>query len=170
MTTSLSKTKTKWWWIALLPVLALWVVIYLALSAVFRASLSVIIWTSWSLRGRDVLFVYSDSPIWHDYIKEHFLAQFAKRAVVLNWSQRKNWRFSLARVAFDRYGGSRDFNPVAIVFRPFRTARIFRFRQPFMECKKGQPAALHVMERDLFALLGVQPSDASSLLKKTSEP
>jgi len=37
--------------------------------------------------GRDILLVYSDSPIWHDYIEERILPHLGERAVVLNWSQ-----------------------------------------------------------------------------------
>ena len=79
----------------------------------------------------DPLFVYSDSPIWHEYIVQHFLPYLGERAVILNWSDRKLWRFSLARIAFRHFGGNREFNPLAVVFRPFGRTQAFRFWQPF---------------------------------------
>ena len=55
----------------------------------------------------------------------------------MNWSQRKRWRFSIARLAFHHFGGNREFNPIAVVFRPFRRTRTFRFWLPFKELKVG---------------------------------
>ena len=61
---------------------------------------------------------------------------------------------SLARAAFYHFGGNRQFNPLAIVFRPFRRPRTFRFWQPFQDFKHGRPAALLKMESEFFALVG----------------
>src|SRR6185503_18999997 len=103
------KPKAKWWQVALfipfapllLLVVVLWLVFFLA-STVF---LHIAVWSWWCIRGRDILFVYSDSPIWHDYIEEQVLPPLGERAVVLNWSQRTRWRFSLSRMAFYLFGG-----------------------------------------------------------------
>ena len=117
-----TKRPTKWWPKALVapfvPLLLIVAAIALLLFVVATASLHITIWTLWCLRGRDVLFVYSDSPIWHDYIEDVLLPLLGDRAVVLNWSQRKRWRVSIARLAFHHFGGSREFNPLAVVFRP----------------------------------------------------
>lgn len=115
--------------------------------------LHVTIWCCWCSRGRDVLFVYSDSPIWHDYVEEHILPRLGERAVVLNWSHRGRWRRTLSVLAFRCFGGYRSFNPMAIVFRPFRLARKFRFYEPFREFKHGKTEAVAKMERDLYDLL-----------------
>jgi hypothetical protein len=109
-----------------------------------------------------VLFVYSDSPIWRDYIDERILPLHAERALVLNWSERRRWRPSLSRMTFHHFGGSREFNPLAVVFRPFRRTRTFRFWQPFRDFKHGHPEALHAMERDLFGLIGVPEGQAAA--------
>jgi len=110
----------------LVAVVALWFVFFM----VSTVCLHIVIWSWWYSRGRDVLFVYSESPIWHNYIERHILPDLGERAVVLNWSQRTRWRLSLARLAFYRFGGWRAFNPMAVVFRPFRRSRTFRFLQP----------------------------------------
>src|SRR5690242_15386659 len=76
-------------WIPL--VAALMVLILLYCSALYLA-----IWTWWLPRGKNVLIVYSNSPIWHDYMAEKIIAPLQSRAVVLNWSERKQWRRTLA--------------------------------------------------------------------------
>lgn len=149
-----------WWFVApivlfsrlLLALLLLAVPIYL----IWRICLNLIIWSWWCLRGRNILFVYSDSPIWQDYINKNMLPRLGERAVVLNWSQRKSWRFSLSRLAFSHFGGRREFNPMAVVFRPFRWSRTFRFWQPFQDFKHGHPEALRQMEGEFFGLIGVR--------------
>jgi len=131
-------------------------IIVLALYVVSTICLHVIIWSLWCVRGRDILFVYSDSPIWHSYVEQHILSRLGERAVILNWSQRKRWRFSLARMAFYHFGGYRQFNPLGVVFRPFRRTRTFRFWQPFRDFKYGKPEALQKMENEFWELIGVQ--------------
>jgi hypothetical protein len=163
--TAKPKPKAKWWHVALVIPFApvLFVVLVLALVSFVVASvcLHIAIWSRWCVRGRDILFVYSDSPIWHDYIEQHLLPHLRDRAVVLNWSRRRGWRLSLARAAVHHFGGWREFNPMAVVFRPFRRTRTFRFLQPFRDFKHGHPKALHHMESELFGLIGVQRHDTS---------
>ena len=148
--------------VTLAPLLLVVVLVAVLAYAIFTVSLHVAIWTWWCLRGRDVLFVYSDSPIWRGYIDDRIIPLLGERAVVLNWSQRKQWRPSLARLAFGHFGGSREFNPLAVVFRPFRRTRTFRFWQPFRDFTHGHPEALHAMERDLFGLIGAPESQAAA--------
>jgi hypothetical protein len=133
-----------------LVVLTLWI-----LASIF---LHLAIWSLWCSRGKDILFVYSDSPIWHDYIEERVLPKLRDRAIILNWSQRKQWHFSLARMAFRHFGNYREFNPLGIVFRPFRRTRRFRFWQPFRDFKHGHPEALAKIENEFFRSAQI-PSD-----------
>jgi hypothetical protein len=161
-----SKPKTKWWQVAiiiplvplLILVLLLWVVFFL----ISNVLLHIAVWLWWCLRGRDILFVYSDSPIWHDYIEERILPHLGERAVVLNWSRRKQWGVSLGRWAFYHFGGGRPFHPSGVIFRPLRRTRTFRFLQPFRDFKHGHPEALHRMESEFFELIGVQRQDTSA--------
>jgi hypothetical protein len=142
--------------IVLLPLILLFVVVVLALFAVTSICLHVLIWSCWCVRGRDILFVYSDSPIWREYVEQRLLPPIRDRAVILNWSQRKGWNLSLARAAFHHFGGYREFNPLAVVFRPFRRTRKFRFWQPFRDWKHGRPAKLEQMEKEFFSVIGVR--------------
>ena len=53
--------------------------------------LYLVIWSFWLTRGKDILFVYSDSPIWRDYMLTEMLPLVKGRAMVLNWSERNTW-------------------------------------------------------------------------------
>ncbi len=99
--------------------------------------------------------MWSESPVWKDRIQTRLLPKLERRAVILNWSQRAQWtgRFSLARIAFQHFGGRREFNPLAIVFRPLRPAKTFRFWRPYKQLKQGHPEVLERMEVALLNLL-----------------
>ena len=165
MSNSKPKSKAKWWQVALViplvPVLIAIVALALPLYMVATVGLHIVIWSWWCVRGRDILFVYSDSPVWHDHMEQRVLPHLGPRAIVLNWSERKHWRLSLARMAFYHFGGYRQFNPLAVVFRPFRRTRTFRFWQPFRDFKHGQPENLQRMESQFLELIGVQRHDPS---------
>jgi len=158
------KRKLPWWAILLCivfaPILLVAIptllIVVLALYVVSTICLHILIWSFWCFRGRDILFVYSDSPVWHDYVEQHIISKLGERAVILNWSQRKRWRFSIARMAFYHFGGYRQFNPLGIVFRPFHRTRTFMFWQPFRDFKHGNPETLQKMESEFFELIGIQ--------------
>ena len=159
------KQYARWWQVALFiplaPLIPVVLVLWLGFFLVSTVCLHIAIWSWWCIRGRDILFVYSDSPIWHDYIEQHILPSLGERAVVLNWSHRTRWRLSLSRMAFYHFGGRRAFNPLGVVFRPFRRTRTFRFLQPFRDFKHGHPEALHRMEGEFFELVGVSRHNTS---------
>ena len=155
----------RWWHpllfllvIPLLPVLVLVAVLGLTAYLLSTAGVYLSAWLWWGLRGRSILFVYSDSPIWHDYLEEHVVPHLDRRAVILNWSQRKKWRLSLAKVLFYHFSTWRAYkHPLAVVVRPFRRARVFRFWQPFRDFKHGHPEALQRLEHEFFDFIAVQP-------------
>jgi len=137
----------------LLIVLSPLIIVALTLHWLAGLLLQLAVWCCWCARGRYVLFVYSDSPIWHDYVETHILPRLGERAVILNWSHRGRWRRTLAVLTFRYFGGHRSFNPLAVVFRPFRLARHFRFYEPFREFKHGKTEAVIKMERELYDLV-----------------
>lgn len=156
---------TKWWHVAIIVLLLPVIVVSLVVAALFfvlsSVCLHLAIWAWWCLRGRDILFIYSDSPIWREYVGEHILPFLADRAVVLNWSERKRWPVSLGRLAFYHFGGYRQFNPLGVVFRPFHRTRTFRFWEPFREYKHGQPAALLALEQQFFLAAGIRRPESA---------
>jgi hypothetical protein len=143
--------------LVLLIVVSPLIVVVLFVIVIVRVTFSVIlhlmVWVWWLPRGQDVLFVYSDSPIWQDYIQVEILPSIRHRAVVLNWSERKKWSLGLARVVFSHFGGTREFNPLAVVFRPLKRSQVFRFWQPFRDWKHGRGERLRQIQADFFRAL-----------------
>lgn len=116
----------------------------------YRAVLYLAIWLTWLPMGKDVLLVYSDSPIWRDYMTNEIMPLVQDRAIVLNWSERKTWSsWSLAVRAHRIFGGEREFNPLVILFRPFRFAKTLRFWPAFKESKHGHPEAVFALREEL---------------------
>jgi hypothetical protein len=140
--------------LVLLPLIA----VVLLLWLIATVGIYILVWMLWCTRGKDMLFVYSDSPIWHDYIQEHIIPQIRARSVIVNWSERRQWlrRFSLSSLIFRHFGGNREFNPLAVYFPPLRRHRTFRFFQAFKDWKHGHPESLNRIESELFACIGLK--------------
>ena len=113
-----------------------------------------LIWVFWVPRGRDVLFVYSDSPIWKEYMLGEIMPLVQARAIILNWSERSKWpRWSLAVRVFRSLGGELEFNPLVMVFRPFQLARKYRFWQAFKAWKHGDQGPVRKLREELIQVL-----------------
>jgi hypothetical protein len=163
---SMARQGERRWWegaalVGLLVLLSPLVIAALVCYAMAWLFLHLLIWMWWNARGRDVLFVYSDSPVWRAHIEQRFLPYLCQRAVVLNWSERNRWGLSLGRIAFRFFGGRREFNPLAVIFRPFRRTRTFRFWRPFHDMKHGRPEALRDVECRFFESIGASRPDLS---------
>lgn len=138
----------------LLPIILPLALIVLTLYLTHRLALYVLIWLLWLPRGKNVLYVYSDSPIWRDYMTSQVLPLVQKRAVVLNWSERRLWpKTSFSAHVLRSFGGEREFNPLVVVFHPFRSARVFRFWPAFKDWKHGHHAPLENLRDDLMRAL-----------------
>jgi hypothetical protein len=135
--------------IAFSPILIVAILLYFLWGAV----LYIAIWLTW--KKQRVLFVYSDSPIWKDYIEKEILPYVRDRAVILNWSERRIWKNSLAVLAFRFFGGYRNFNPIGIVFHPFRFVKTYRFFEAFKEFKHGNTKKVEALKKELFDILGI---------------
>ena len=144
---------------AVLVVLFLPFVLPLALLAIvlhilYKITLYLLVWVIWLPRGKDILFVYSDSPIWRDYMATEILPLVQDRAVVLNWSERKKWRrWRLGVAVFHHFAGVREFNPLVMLFRPVRLARVFRFWSAFKDWKRGYREPVNRLRQDLLNAL-----------------
>ena len=147
------------------PLLALvlpFVIVVLVVWLLGALLLQVVVWLTWCPRGRYALVVYSSSPIWREYFEEGVLPALGSRAAVLNWSERRHWKLSLAVLLFHVFGGSREFNPMAIVFEPLAWPRRFRFYRAFRAFKHGQGEELDGLMREFFnALDKVAPMKAA---------
>ena len=142
--------------VAIILALGPWLLIYSLIYLLWSGLLYVLIWLAWGLRGKRVLIVYSDSPIWKAYFEEQVLPPLADISVVLNWSQRKRWGLSLAALAFQHFAGEQDFNPAAFIFRPFRLAQRFRFYEAFRDYKHGRKEPVERLRQELLEAVGRQ--------------
>jgi hypothetical protein len=129
-------------------------VVTIGLALLYRSALYLLVWLLWLPRGKDILFVYSDSPIWREYMMTQILPLLERRAVVLNWSERSKWPlWSLEVSVFHRFGGGRDFNPLVVLFRPLRRARTFRFWPAFKDWKHGYREPVERLRQELRSAL-----------------
>jgi hypothetical protein len=142
-----------WWlWpflIVALPVVLVGITLWLLGSALLLAG----VWLTWCPRGRYALVVYSESPIWRDYFESQVLPALGGRAALLNWSERRQWKPSLAVMLFRMFAGTREFNPIAIVFEPWRWPRRFRFYRAFRSFKRGEPEEVDKLRHEFLAQL-----------------
>ena len=145
--------KRPWWALPLLIVLLPLVVIAVLLWLISSLLLLSVVWLTWCPRRRYALVVYSSSPIWQEYFETQVISQLGERAVVLNWSERKRWTLSLPVILFRVFAGTRDFNPIAIVFEPLLWPRSFRFYKAFRSFKHGRPEDVERLRLEFFRLL-----------------
>ena len=127
-------------------------VLVLVLFTLETVALYVLVWLWWiGPRQRRTLFVYSDSPIWKEYLERTIIPRLPSHSVVLNWSRRRQWgRLKLSSFLFRRFAGNYEFNPIAVVFERFRLAKAYRFWQPFRDLKHGNPEALRNLEEEFW--------------------
>lgn len=134
-----------------IPLLLVWAAVVAGLFVVLQVATAL----TWLPRGRRVLFVYSNSPVWRDYIVQNILPRLPPSSVVLNWSERADWpSWNLGVWLFWVYAGSREYNPIAIVVRPLRAPLRFRFWRAFRDFKHGQAESLHAVEKEFFEYIG----------------
>ena len=138
----------------LLPIILPLLIVGLVLHFLNNIVIYLFVWVWWLPKGKDVLYVSSESPIWKEYMETEVFPLVAERAIVLSWSTRSKWpKWSFAVRVFRTFGRGRDFNPMVVLFRPFRRARIFRFLPAFQEQKHGNSANVEQLRRDLIQVL-----------------
>ena len=137
----------------LLIILSPFLILAVFVNLLWGAILYMAIWLTW--KKQFVLFVYSNSPIWKDYIEREILPRISDRATVLNWSERRKWKSSLAVLAFRYFGGYRNFNPIGIVFQPFHAVKTYRFFEAFKGFKHNDLKRVEEIKEGLFETLGV---------------
>ena len=137
--------------ILLLPLIVVAGCLAMLVFVFYRISLYLLVWSCWCTRGRNVLLVYSESPLWYDDIRATVIPKLPGSSNVLNWSQRRTWKWYQLSVHVARhFGGNREFNPIVVIFRPFRPAKIFRFWSAFKDQKHGKTETLVSLKREMF--------------------
>ena len=140
--------------VLLLPIILPLAIVAVVLHFLNKAVVYLLVWVWWLPRGKDVLYVSSDSPIWKEYMETEVFPLIAERAMVLSWSARSTWpKWSFAVRVFRTFGRGRNFNPMVVLFRPFRRARIFRFLPAFQERKHDNMSSVEKLRRELMQAL-----------------
>ncbi len=119
----------------------------------------------WGPEGKNILFVYSESPNWKDYIEREIIPKLSPYAVYLNYSKRAEWKHKkpLEAKIWKQWGGVREFNPMAIVIPDRGKIKTVRFYQAFRDYKHGKDHLLRQKEGELYNLISQnKPANARS--------
>ncbi len=105
-----------------------------------RFALKVRFWLRYGRKGKSILFVYSDSSNWKDYIETRILPPIEAQSVILNWSKRREWesRMPFEAKVFAQWAGSNEFTPTAILFSSLGKVRVIRLCSPFQPAQHGK--------------------------------
>ncbi len=108
----------------------------------------------WIRKGKNIIFVYSESPNWQRYIEENIFPELEPYYIPLNWSARSKWREHkpLEAKIFTHWGGDTEFNPMAIIFLNMWRVKTIRFFQAFKDYKHGRDSLLKKCQEELFEL------------------
>jgi hypothetical protein len=110
-------------------------------------------WVRHGRKGKVILFVYSDSSNWKDYVETKILPSLGGCSVILNWSKRREWESSMRfeERLFNQWAGSGEFAPTAILFPLMGKVRVFRLFQPSNNPKHGKDKVSKEAEQSLLA-------------------
>ena len=111
-----------------------WLLIFLPVWLLYAALLCVTAWFAWTRPGRDIIVVHSNTKRSEEWMSR-ILPLIDRRAVVLNYDDRKGWnRWSLPVQLFRCFGPQPTAEiflpqslPAVIVLRKFRLPRTFTF-------------------------------------------
>jgi hypothetical protein len=119
----------------------------------------------WISQNKYILFVYSDNELWKAYAENHIIPKIESRAVILNWSRRKEWIHSnsLAAQLFRNYHwgrewiwrnrvrmGGQEYNHLAMIFKPWNKPKIISFWKAFKDYEFGKDEKLKAVENELY--------------------
>ena len=118
----------------------------------FRFVLKVRFWLRHGREGKFILFVYSDSSNWKNYIETNILPRIKAHSIILNWSKRREWgpQMQFETKLFNQWAGPGEFVPVAILFPLTGKVRVFRLWQPSGNPKHGKEKISKEAEQALF--------------------
>lgn len=151
----------------LLVLLVPFILLYLFFKILYGLFLGLLTWKKWRFNGKQVIFVYSDSPTWKEYLEEKLLPKIKGKAIILNWSEHSQWNQDALEVQVFNHWASmnsgsthskrkpswREFCPMAIVLNPWWKPPIIRFWQAFKEYKHGKDQELKERESELLSHL-----------------
>ena len=124
--------------VLLLPIILPLAIVGLVLHFLNKVVVYLLVWVWWLPRGKDVLYVSSDSPIWKEYMETEIFPLIAERAVVLSWSARSKWRSGLSPFEFSaRLAVDGISIPWSYCFALFALQGFFAFYPLFKNASTG---------------------------------
>ena len=147
--------------VALAPLILVFFAVVLAFLAVYGAFNFIRgLWLrarfrrKWGAEGKRILFVYSESPNWQEYIEQNILPRLSPLVISLNYSRRAEWKNKkpLEAKIWEQWGTGPGFNPVAIVLPDRGRVKVVRFYQAFRDFKHGKDRLLRQKEDELYSL------------------
>jgi hypothetical protein len=118
----------------------------------YRFGLKVRFWIRHGRKGKFILFVYSDSSNWKEYIETRILPRIEAHSIILNWSKRREWESQMRFETrlFDQWAGPGEFSPVAIIFHVTKKVNVLRLFQTSENSKHGKNKVSKLAEQTLF--------------------
>jgi hypothetical protein len=122
----------------------------------------------WLPNDKYILFVYSDNELWKEYAEGNIIPKIKSHAVILNWSERKNWinTNTLEAQLFKNFQwrhewiwqqnlrmGGQNYNHMAIVFKPWYRPKIINFWKAFKDYEFGKGEQPQLTEEELYRYL-----------------
>jgi len=138
------------------------------LPFIYRFGLKVGFWIRHGRKGKFILFVYSDSSNWKDYIETKILPQIETHSIVLNWSKRREWetRMSFETKLFNHWAGSGEFTPTALILPLIGKVKVIRLWQPNQHAKSKKDGISKEAEKALFMAMNQFGRQHGSLKQK----
>lgn len=102
------------------------------------------------------LLVYSDSPLWGNYIESRWLPAFGTQLVVWKLSSGRSWQTYIRRLFLSAYipGSSERELPSVIICAKKKAPSVLHFHDAFLDLQFGDEEALRNKERRLAREIG----------------
>lgn len=139
--------------LALLPLIIFFgpiIALYLLCIELYNLYLKIRVEFKWPL-NRHILFSYSDSENWTEYIEREIVPKIADKAIVINRTQEQDWKkqYKLEKKALDNFAGT-GINPVALIFRKGLKVKVIPFYEAFRDLKHGKKESIELKREELF--------------------
>lgn len=91
-----------------------------------------------------ILFTYSDSPNWSEFIETNIIPKIEQHAIIINRTKNPNWKhqFKPEKRAIELWA-TLNANPLAIVFEPNGKTEPIEFYEAFRDLKHGKDKAIN---------------------------
>lgn len=109
-------------------------------------------------RDKFILFTYSESENWSEYIEENIIPKISSHAVIINRTKQQNWKeeYALERKALEASAGL-EVNPIALIFRNgFRMRKVALF-EAFRDLKHGKDVKIKSQCEEIFKYVPNHP-------------